>query len=1255
MEFRLLGPLEAREGDRPIALGGSKPRAVLAVLLLNANEVVSRDRLIDELWGERPPETAVTSLQVYVSRLRKVLPPETLVTQAPGYVLRVDPEHIDVRRFERLVEERRHREALALWRGPPLAEFGREPFAQAEIARLEDLRLAAVEERIEADLAEGRHAELVGELERMIALHPLRERLRGQLMLALYRSGRQAEALEAYQAARGTLVDELGLDPGAALQRLEKSILVHDPALDLPSAPAPPDAGPIRAPEPGERKLVTVLFADLGVTTADDPERARSLLDRVHEAAAAELELAGGIVERGVADSILATFGAPAAQEDHAHRALHAALALRARLVERFGAELAPRMGVESGTVVFGGADGPLVAGRPVTAAAALAREAAVGEVRVGARAASVVGGAFELVERNRSSLLVGAVEKAPARRTRALGRTFVGRSRELEQLEAALAQVERERTPTLVTILGEAGVGKTTLVRRLRAAAADRAQWHAGRCLAYGRAITYRPLADVLRERLELHENEPEETIRRRLQGREILGLTLGLDTAGDLHPREARDRLHDAWVELVSEAAADAPLALVVEDVHWAEEALLALLERMAREVRAPLLVLATARPELLERAAAFGARGRATRVWLEALSEQESGRMLDELAANLPPSVRETLVDRAEGNPFFVEELLQTLIDRGALRREDGSWTLAEGAEPLAVPDTIHAVLAARVDLLPPLEKRALQAAAVVGRVFWERPVHELVGEPELDFLALEERDLVRHRSATSLAGEREYLFKHALLRDVAYGSLPADRRARLHAAFAEWLESEFGERDEHASLLAHHYAEAVRPEDEDLAWADQPERLVEFRTRAVERLRRAAGLAVARFELDEALALVEQALELAEAPAQVELLRLAGDAHRMRFEMSAFREALERALANDPPRETAAEIYSELAGRGVAPYMWKEAPSSEDVERWTRQTLDLAEPGSRARARALAAKAQLEPRAGRDAADEALLIAERLDDSELLVWACYAQRRIASIARDYVALGRWTDRTIEVLHRLRDPSERANEQFVAGIDYLKLGRLADAGAVAREHGATALELSAHHRVHVVSLFVFDEIVRGRWAAAFERGSEASEAAVGNLDTPCQFNWRSLAMCALAAAQHGDERAARRLEERAREIAAGGAPEAHEPAFIRLALHRGELDLVERLLHDAPLDGSFFDVDTPAARLDALVALGDRRRVEAEAAGWLEVPGYTQPFALRALGLASGDPELVERSAVGFEALGLDFRAAETRTAL
>src|SRR6266540_3377960 len=232
MLYRVLGPLEVRDGEESLPLAGAKQRALLALLLLHANRVLSRDRLIDELWGDQPPATAVQSLQVYVSRLRKLLPDGALATRPPGYLLEVDPEELDLRCFERLLAEghdalaqgdaeraaRVLHEALALWRGPALAEFAFEPFAQAEIGRLEDLRLAAVEERIEADLALGRHADLIGELEALIAENPHRERLRGQLMLALYRSGRQAEALEAYQHARRALVDELGIEPSEELQ-----------------------------------------------------------------------------------------------------------------------------------------------------------------------------------------------------------------------------------------------------------------------------------------------------------------------------------------------------------------------------------------------------------------------------------------------------------------------------------------------------------------------------------------------------------------------------------------------------------------------------------------------------------------------------------------------------------------------------------------------------------------------------------------------------------------------------------------------------------------------------------------------------------------------------------------------------------------------------------------------------------------------------------------------------------------------------
>jgi DNA-binding SARP family transcriptional activator len=252
MEFRILGPLEVRDGDRAISVGGGRQRALLALLVLNANETVSTDRLVEELWGGLAPATAPKVVQNHISQLRRTFADGLLVTEGSGYTLRLEPGSVDLDRFERLLEEGRRalarsdaqkasvllREALALWRGPPLADFAFESFAQTEIARLEERRLVALEERIEADLALGLNADLVGEVEAVITKHPLRERLRGQLMLALYRCGRQSEALNAYQQARRTLVDELGIEPGGPLRELHQAILQQDPALDLAAAAA---------------------------------------------------------------------------------------------------------------------------------------------------------------------------------------------------------------------------------------------------------------------------------------------------------------------------------------------------------------------------------------------------------------------------------------------------------------------------------------------------------------------------------------------------------------------------------------------------------------------------------------------------------------------------------------------------------------------------------------------------------------------------------------------------------------------------------------------------------------------------------------------------------------------------------------------------------------------------------------------------------------------------------------------------------
>jgi DNA-binding SARP family transcriptional activator len=265
VEFRVLGPLEAIVDGRPVSLQAAKPRALLALLLLGRNRVVPVDRLVDGLWGDNPPATAVKGLQVYVSQLRRAIGADSVLTTPPGYLLRVEEGALDLDRFELLVREGRERlaagdpaeaarlleEGLALWRGPALAGLASEPFGAEAAARLEDARLAALEDRIEADLALGRHGALIGELEELVAAHPLRERPRAQLMLALYRSGRQADALDLYRRTRATFVEELGIEPRPELQELERAILRQDPELRQPSRS---ESRPAEPEQPGLRR-----------------------------------------------------------------------------------------------------------------------------------------------------------------------------------------------------------------------------------------------------------------------------------------------------------------------------------------------------------------------------------------------------------------------------------------------------------------------------------------------------------------------------------------------------------------------------------------------------------------------------------------------------------------------------------------------------------------------------------------------------------------------------------------------------------------------------------------------------------------------------------------------------------------------------------------------------------------------------------------------------------------------------------------
>jgi class 3 adenylate cyclase len=1023
-----------------------------------------------------------------------------------------------------------------------------------------------------------------------------------------------------------------------------------------------------------ERKLATVLFADLVGSTAladsEDPERTRAMLERFYDAMAEEIERAGGRIEKFAGDAVMAAFGAPTALEDHAERALHAALAMQRRLADVFAGRLDLRIGINTGNVVVGRPreGSSFVSGDAVNVAARLEQAAASGEILAGERTVAAARGAFEFGEPVAVETkgkpegvvarpLVRALSLMRPRGVSGLARAFVGREQELERLAGAYHAAVAQRRPRLVTILGDAGVGKTRLVRELW----DRLPGQepeplrrTGRCLSYGAGIAYWALGEVLREHLGLLESDPPELALERIGQREILGLALGLDVAGDLHPLAARDRFQDAWAEFLTEVVVDRPAVVLVEDVHWAEDQLLDLLEYVLAGVRGPLLVIATARPELFERRPGWGMRAAGELLELEPLSPQDSVRMLDELlAGGLPGELRELVVERAEGNPFFVEELLGVLIDRDLLARRNGGWALRELPSEFTVPDSVHAVLAARIDLLGAAEKSALQAAAVIGRVFWTGPVYELV-EAEPDLHVLEERDFIRRRAGSSMAGEREYVIKHALTREVAYASLPIAQRTRMHAAFAAWLERIGQGRDDLAPLLAHHYAEAVRPEDSDLAWAGEEGELERLRGKALFWLEGAAGFAMGRYEIGDTLALLHRALSLRpDEEAQAPLWRAVGKANALKFDGEAFWTAMQNSLQVCSSKAACADTYSELAFQtAIRSSMWQKRPDRELVGGWIERALELSEPESVSRARALIARAFWE-RTTAEAAREASELAERSGDTDLRSYAWGARAVVAFAGGDFDTSLTWSQRRLDVLGEISDPDHVADIYEVAIPSYCAKARFPEARRLAADHDAIVEPLSDHHRVHGIAVLLEVEEAYGGWSRILELAERTEVGVEANLATPCIRNARSLLVTALAAAYAGDDEAARRYELRAEEVATEGYDFALAAPRTWLALLRGEFDDIDG---SEPLDlgrgPTWFALSAAAAQLDALAAVKERSLVERDAESVLRPGTYLEPYALRALGAVREDELLIEQAVDRFDAMGLKWHADQTR---
>ena len=762
MRFRLLGPLEIEDVADEALLRRAKPRALLAMLLLNANRPVSTERLVMGLWGDEEPATALGALQNYVSQLRKALGKEVVVTKPPGYMAVVGPDGLDLEVFKRIVAAATEadlpgraaglREALALWRGPPLADLADEPFALFEIKRLNELRLAALVDRIAADLDLGGHGELIAELEALVREEPLIERFRALLMLALYRGGRQVEALAVYRDARKQLDEEQGLEPGEALQQLERAILKHDPELNAPATTAArvADTPTMRS----GRRTVTVLFADVTGSTelgeSLDPEALRDLMSTFFEEMRGAIVRHGGTVEKFAGDEVMAVFGVPVAHEDDALRAvravdemLTAVQSLDEALERDRGVRFRLRIGINTGEAVSGeaSAGGTFVTGSAVNVGKRLQELAEPGNAVLGEATMRLVRDAVE-VEPLGSIVLRGRAEPLEAYRlvsvradvpgvARAFDSPFVGRRDEIDALRIALDVAQTERRCRLVALVGNAGIGKTRIAREFVESLED-ARVLVGRCVPYGDGATYLPLVDALRDVLPELEEVLDEDVMGRISA--LVGSGETPATAGDT-----------AWAVRRSfeTLARERPLVLVFDDVHWAEPTFLDLVEYLGAWTEdAPILLLALARPDLLEERPTWAdPEGGVATLRLGPLDGDDTRTLVANLAGDsVDEDQRGRVVELAEGYPLFAEQLVAWIEESG------------EDDDLAAVPATIEALLASRLDRLDADERAVLERAAVVGREFWRGAVAALSPQSELaavsrHLMALVRKGLVR----------------------------------------------------------------------------------------------------------------------------------------------------------------------------------------------------------------------------------------------------------------------------------------------------------------------------------------------------------------------------------------------------------------------------------------------------------------------------------------------------------------------------
>jgi class 3 adenylate cyclase len=1025
-----------------------------------------------------------------------------------------------------------------------------------------------------------------------------------------------------------------------------------------------------------ERKVATIVFADLTGSTAlahsEDPERTRAFLARFYAAMGEEIAQRGGTLDKFMGDAALAVFGAPLALEDHAQRALQTAFAMRARLDE-IDDRLRLRVGINTGEVVAGDPhrSDSFITGDVVNVAARLEQAAAPGEILVGERTVAASGEGFtfsapRLIEAKGKPegvacrlLLSRRAEPGPRRDAPSLGRAL-GREREILELEQALERTIADERPRLIRILGDPGIGKTTLVGELRDRVEkreDSLSVYFGRCRRTDRGATYEVLGDIARQRLGVSSHHSTEAIEARLEGRWALGLPLGLDPPGGVHPLAVQVAFRNSWRDLFQEMAEERPTLVVLEDIHWAERLVIEILEDAVGTVRGPLLLVATARPERLNKSGshapdpALGVED----LRLSGLSPTHAASLIRRLIVQeLPAETESEILIRAEGNPLFVTELTRSALDRHDSSGRSGTHFAGSGPEEY-VPDTIQAVLAARIDLLSEDDKATLQAASVIGRTIREGPLVELLDGASPDLRRLEARGFVVRQESSTASGDAKYEIGHALIREVAYASLPRTRRAQLHAKVASWIEGTGAIPSESAAQLAYHYYEAVRPEIADLAWQDQTARLADLSERASLWLRTAASQAIGRFEIDAALSLLFDALSIErDASTRVAILRDTARAHALRFDGREFRSAMEQAIESTETDLESAELYATLAFQAlVRAGMWNTSPGGGLVEEWIEKGLSVDGLGEDVRARALIARGYADETKSLETITEAVEIAERTGSIALRSYS-YDLRgsRELAFGRATEAHG-WHKRRLALLEDITDPDHRADIYFSAIAPALSAGEIGKAREYADRHDEITRSLSAHHRMHGIAAFLEIEYMLGNWMGLRQLQDRVETVVAENVDTPCSLTPRSLLALAVAQAQAGYDDEARRLTAMAGEYDKEGYGTVIDTPRIQLALIRGDLERVESLLgRPAIRRANWVYLASMATHLDALAALGLRERLEAEAFPFLGSGGYLEPFALRALGVVRRDESRLSEAEARFRELGLAHHAEETQ---